>query len=314
MRRVVVVGSGGSGKSTFSKELGSITGLPVIHLDREYWRPGWEETPREEWAIRVAEMLGGERWIMDGNFGGTRKIRMWAADTIIFLDLPRCVCLYRILKRTVKYYGRSRPDMTDGCNERFDIKFLGWVWSYKNRSRKRLLAELDSIGDKRVIILKNQRQVSEFLSARQSQSVSDIQKSEYTISTDQSRLDVGLIHTFLSEESYWARERTEEQTRTAIENSICFGLYNGDKQIGFARVVSDKATFAYVGDVFVLSEYRGQGLSKWLMQEIVDHPELQGLRRWVLATRDAHGLYEQFEFAPLRHPDRWMEKTAPNAY
>lgn len=144
--------------------------------------------------------------------------------------------------------------------------------------------------------------------------MSDIHKGEYTISTDKERLDLDVIHKFLSEESYWAGERTLEQTKTAIENSICFGLYHGDDQIGFARVVSDKATFAYIGDVFIIDEFRGRGLSKWLMQVIVDHPELQGLRRWVLATRDAHGLYEQFEFAPLRHPDRWMEKTAPNAY
>ena len=142
----------------------------------------------------------------------------------------------------------------------------------------------------------------------------DIHKDEFTISIDRSRLDMGVIHKFLSENSYWARERSIEQTKTAIENSICFGLYDGDKQIGFARVVSDKATFAYIGDVFVLDEYRGRGLSKWLMQVIVDHPELQGLRRWVLATKDAHGLYAQFEFSELRHPDRWMEKTAPNAY
>lgn len=166
MKRVVVIGSGGSGKSTFSRELGRATGLPVIHLDREFWRPGWEETPRDEWNARVAELLAGESWIMDGNFGGTREMRMQAADTIIFLDLPRRVCLYRILKRTVKYYGRSRPDMTEGCNEKLDIKFIGWVWNYKNRSRKRLLGELDGIGDKRVIILKNQRQVKEFLAAQ----------------------------------------------------------------------------------------------------------------------------------------------------
>jgi GNAT superfamily N-acetyltransferase len=137
---------------------------------------------------------------------------------------------------------------------------------------------------------------------------------EFTISTDKDLLDLAVIHKFLSEDSYWARERPIEQTKTAIENSICFGLYDGDRQIGFARVVSDKATFAYIGDVFVLNEYRGRGLSKWLMQVIVDHPELQGLRRWVLATKDAHGLYEQFEFAQLRYPERWMEKTAPNAY
>jgi len=144
--------------------------------------------------------------------------------------------------------------------------------------------------------------------------MSDIHKDEFTISTDKQRLDLAVIHKFLSEDSYWARERSIEQTKTAIENSICFGLYDGDKQIGFARVVSDKATFAYIGDVFVLSEYRGRGLSKWLMQVIVDHPELQGLRRWVLATKDAHGLYAQFEFKEFRYPERWMEKTAPNAY
>lgn len=137
---------------------------------------------------------------------------------------------------------------------------------------------------------------------------------ELKISTDQGRLDVELIQRFLVEESYWARERTPEQTRTAIENSICFGVYDGERQVAFARVVSDKATFAYIGDVFVVEKYRGRGISKMLMQYIVEHPELQGLRRWVLATRDAHGLYEQFEFAPLRHPERWMEKTAPNAY
>jgi len=142
----------------------------------------------------------------------------------------------------------------------------------------------------------------------------EIRKDEFTISTDRSRLDLESIHRFLVEDSYWARERTFEQTKTAIENSICFGLFHDEKQIGFARVVSDKATFAYLGDVFVIDEYRGRGLSKWLMSVIVEHPELQGLRRWVLATKDAHGLYEQFEFAPLRFPDRWMEKTAPNAY
>lgn len=141
-----------------------------------------------------------------------------------------------------------------------------------------------------------------------------IDNPAFTISTDKSRLDIDVIHRFLTEESYWANSRSREQTQTAIANSICFGLYHRKKQIGFARVVSDKSTFAYIGDVFVLSDYRGQGLSKWLMQVIVDHPELQGLRRWVLATRDAHGLYSQFEFAELRHPERWMEKTAPGAY
>ena len=142
----------------------------------------------------------------------------------------------------------------------------------------------------------------------------EIQRDEFTISTDRSRLDLQAIHRFLVEESYWAATRTFEQTRIAIENSICFGLYFENKLIGFARVVSDKATFAYVGDVFVIEEFRGRGLSKWLMEAMAQHPELQGLRRWVLATRDAHGLYEQFDFTPLKFPERWMERAAPNAY
>jgi GNAT superfamily N-acetyltransferase len=137
---------------------------------------------------------------------------------------------------------------------------------------------------------------------------------EFEINTDKSMLDVDVIHRFLSEESYWAQTRTLEQTKTAIENSLCFGVYHGGRQIGFARVVSDFATLAYVGDVFILSEFRGRGLSKRLMETIVAHPNLQGLRRWLLATRDAHGLYEQFEFSSLKFPDRWMERTAPDAY
>ena len=137
---------------------------------------------------------------------------------------------------------------------------------------------------------------------------------EFTISTDIERLDIDLVQKFLSNESYWARNRTLEQTRTAIENSICFGVYQGDRQIGFARVVSDMATFAYLGDVFILDEFRGRGLGKMLMKAVLEYPELQGLRRWVLATRDAHGLYEQFGFAALKFPERWMELPAKNAY
>ena len=134
------------------------------------------------------------------------------------------------------------------------------------------------------------------------------------ISTDKQRLDIEMIHRFLVEESYWAKTRTFEQTKTAIENSLCFGVYDEGQQVGFARVVSDRATFAYLGDVFILDAYRGRGLSKQLMETIVAHPELQGLRRWLLATKDAHGLYEQFDFASLKFPERWMERTAPDAY
>lgn len=140
------------------------------------------------------------------------------------------------------------------------------------------------------------------------------QRGEFTISTDRSRLQIDRIHKFLSEESYWAKERTREQTATAIKNSLPFGVYKDENQIGFARVITDYATFAYLGDVFVLEEFRGQGLSKWLMETIINHPDLQGFRRWILATKDAHELYEKFDFTRLKFPERWMEKTAPNAY
>lgn len=140
------------------------------------------------------------------------------------------------------------------------------------------------------------------------------QRSEFTISTERERLQIDVIHKFLSEESYWAKERTLGQTTTAIKNSLPFGVYKGENLIGFARVVTDYATFAYVGDVFILDEFRGRGLSLWLMDVIVGHPELQNFRRWVLATKDAHSLYEKFGFTALKFPTRWMEKTASNAY
>jgi len=142
----------------------------------------------------------------------------------------------------------------------------------------------------------------------------DWQNGEFTISTDKNLLQIDAIHRFLTKDSYWAKERTREQTMRAIENSLCFGIYADKTQIGFARIVSDFATFAYIGDVYVLEAFRGRGLSKWLMQVMVEYPDLQGLRRWILATKDAHSLYEKFGFQELKHPTRWMEKPAPNAY
>jgi GNAT superfamily N-acetyltransferase len=141
-----------------------------------------------------------------------------------------------------------------------------------------------------------------------------MENKEIEISTDRDRLDVAFIHRFLSTETYWAKTRTFEQTRTAIDNSLCFAAYIDRQFVGFGRVVSDFATFAYVGDVFVLDGFRGRGIGKRLMQSMVDHPKLQGLRRWLLATKDAHGLYEQYDFSSLKFPERWMERTAPDAY
>ena len=141
----------------------------------------------------------------------------------------------------------------------------------------------------------------------------DFEALGYQISTDKSKLDLQVIHEFLFQ-SYWAKGIPREVVEKSIAGSLCFGLYHNDQQIGFARMVTDSATFAYLGDVFVLEPYRGKGLSKWLMQRIMQHPELQGLRRMILATLDAHGLYKQFGFEELSAPDRLMEKLIPNIY
>jgi GNAT superfamily N-acetyltransferase len=138
-------------------------------------------------------------------------------------------------------------------------------------------------------------------------------QTNFLISTNKTLLDIDVIHGFL-QSSYWASNRSKEKTIRAIENSICFGIYHQQKQIGFARVVSDCAVIAYVGDVFILEEYRGKGLSKWLMQTMLAHPDLQDLRRWILATKDAHTLYEKFGFHLFTFPERWMELPAQNAY
>lgn len=131
------------------------------------------------------------------------------------------------------------------------------------------------------------------------------------LSTDPNRLNIDWLHHVLSEESYWATGSPRFLVERSIEHSLCFGLYLDGKQVGFARVISDYATFAYLSDVFVDAGHRGRGYSKVMMQAIVDHPKLQGLRLWLLGTRDAHGLYEQFGFAPTL-PGRFMERRDPN--
>ncbi|MBN1920070.1 MAG: GNAT family N-acetyltransferase [Anaerolineae bacterium] len=131
----------------------------------------------------------------------------------------------------------------------------------------------------------------------------------YTLSTDKARLDVENIQTFLSERSYWAQGRSREVVERAIEGSLCFGIYAQQELVAFARVVTDYATFGWVCDVFVFETHRGRGLGKWLIEAVVRHPELQGLKRLLLATRDAQGLYREYGgFAPLQAPERWMER------
>jgi N-acetylglutamate synthase-like GNAT family acetyltransferase len=133
----------------------------------------------------------------------------------------------------------------------------------------------------------------------------------YNISTDKSLLNFELIYQYLKEETYWSKGISREKLRTAIDHSLCFGICQQTNQVGFARVITDRATFAYICDVFVLPAHRGAGLSKWLIQTIKAHPDLQGLRRWNLATADAHGLYSRFGFKPVAHPERWMEIYTP---
>ena len=135
-------------------------------------------------------------------------------------------------------------------------------------------------------------------------------QNEFVISTDKSKLNVDTIHNYLCNESYWAKNIPVEIVKKSIDGSCCFGLYVNEnsisKQIGFARVISDCATFGYLADVFILDAYRGKGSSKWLMETIMNCPDLQGLRRWLLATKDAHGLYTKFGFSPLDKPERIM--------
>lgn len=133
------------------------------------------------------------------------------------------------------------------------------------------------------------------------------------VDTDPDRLDLAVVHGFLTT-SYWARGIPLAVVRESVRHSLCFGLYDGEQQVGFARVISDRATFAYLADVFVLESHRGRGLGRLLMTAVIDHPELQGLRRWMLATRDAHALYARFGFTPLAAPEIFMQRHDPEVY
>lgn len=137
MRRVAVIGSGGAGKSMLARQIGAVTGLPVIHLDHHYWSPGWVPTPDPEWFVAQRELLAGDSWVVDGNYGGTLELRAELADTIVFLDLPRRVCLARAIRRF-----RSPILQAPGCPQKVDAAFLRWIWEFPHRTRPRLLAIL----------------------------------------------------------------------------------------------------------------------------------------------------------------------------
>jgi adenylate kinase family enzyme len=165
MKRVAIIGSGGSGKSTLARDMGRRLELPVYHLDKLFWSPNWVERPKQEWQELQESLCAKPTWVMDGNYGGTMDIRLTACDTVIFLDMPRMLCFWRIVKRFVKYRGNARPDMTQGCEERLTREFLLWVWNYPRDRRPGILAKLETLeATKNVIVLNSPRAAQNFLS------------------------------------------------------------------------------------------------------------------------------------------------------
>jgi adenylate kinase family enzyme len=164
MQRIMVIGSGGSGKSELSRRIGEILAVDVVHLDRVYWRPNWTEPPNDEWKETIEDLVKRETWIIDGNYGGTMEIRAAAADAIIFLDLPRVLCIWRAVKRRIKHPNRTRPDMGEGCPEKINLEFLQWIWNFPRDSRPRLLEILRRYEKtKSIYVLKSRHEVEAFV-------------------------------------------------------------------------------------------------------------------------------------------------------
>ncbi|MEK7725189.1 MAG: DNA topology modulation protein [Acidobacteriota bacterium] len=165
MKRIVIIGPGGAGKSTLAKQIGEIFNIEVLHLDKLYWQSGWVEPSADEWGKKVEELLKANSWVMDGNFGGTMEMRLKACDTAIFMDFPPAICLYRVLKRRLKYRNTNRPDMTEGCNEKVDLDFLGWIWNYRKVKKPKVEKILQKFErNKKIIRLKSPKDVEKFIS------------------------------------------------------------------------------------------------------------------------------------------------------
>jgi adenylate kinase family enzyme len=166
MQRIMIVGSAGSGKSTLARRLGEQLDLPVVHLDTLYWRPGWVEPPQDVWREQVREAVQADAWVMDGNYSATFDLRFERADTAIFLDIPRRVCLYRVLKRSITHRGRVRSDCAPGCPERLEWFFLKWVWSFPAQRRPAMIQRLENApASVNVVHLRNDREIEGFLKA-----------------------------------------------------------------------------------------------------------------------------------------------------
>lgn len=164
MRKILVIGSGGAGKSSFARRLGKLLDIEVIHLDTLYWKAGWVETPKAAWAETVAGLVRRDSWIMDGNYSGTFDIRFQACDAVVFLDMPRLLCLWRVLKRAVIYRNRSRPDMAAGCDEKLTREFILWVWNYPKTRRPRVLELMRRAGDgKQLVRLRSPAEAEKYL-------------------------------------------------------------------------------------------------------------------------------------------------------
>ena len=164
MKKIMIIGCGGSGKSTLAKQLGRKLSLPVHHLDRLFWQPGWIEPPKDEWRSQQERLCEEPEWILDGNYGGTMDVRFAAADTIIFLDFSTLTCLLGVFRRFLRFRGRSRPDMAEGCPERLDWPYLRWILAYRRDRRPKILQRLTELKEeKQVLVLASRRETKEFL-------------------------------------------------------------------------------------------------------------------------------------------------------
>jgi len=166
MRRVLVIGISGAGKSTFSRKLADRTGLPLIHLDKEFWRPGWKVTPRDAWRAKVAALAARDAWVMDGSYGASLDLRLPRADAVVWFDYPRWRCLRRVAWRIAGSYGRVRPDLAPGCPEQLDWEFLRYIWDFNAKSRPQLVRALEQYGQHlKLVVIRRDQDAQRFLAS-----------------------------------------------------------------------------------------------------------------------------------------------------